>query len=79
MSNEIKQIAALIGYQQMQENGLAALIGEFQKESAQLSWQRTQLTQVISGEYIILSTEVISTLLPCSEWQRFSYHLGLYY
>jgi len=47
MSDEIKQIAALIGHQQAQEKRVAALIDEFQKESAQLSWQTAQLSQVI--------------------------------
>jgi len=47
MSNEIKQIAALIGHQQAQEKRVAALIDEFQKESAQLSRQTAQLSQVI--------------------------------
>ncbi|HHH0840653.1 TPA: hypothetical protein ACPZPF_004330 [Yersinia enterocolitica] len=36
MSDEIKQIAALIGHQQAQEKRVAALIDEFQKESALL-------------------------------------------
>ncbi|MDE9495664.1 tRNA modification GTPase [Xenorhabdus bovienii] len=48
MSDEIKQIAALIGHQQAQEKRVAALIDEFQKESAQLSRQTAQLAQVIS-------------------------------
>lgn len=47
MSDEIKQIAALIGHQQAQEKRVAALIDEFQKESAQLSRQAEQLVQVI--------------------------------
>ena len=47
MSDEIKQIAALIGHQQVQEKRVAALIDEFQKESAQLSRQTAQLSQVI--------------------------------
>jgi len=47
MSDEIKQIAALIGHQQVQEKRVAALIEEFQKESAQLSRQTAQLSQVI--------------------------------
>ncbi|MCK8556766.1 tRNA modification GTPase [Yersinia ruckeri] len=47
MSDEIKQIAALIGHQQAQEKRVAALIDEFQKESAQLSLQTAQLSQVI--------------------------------
>jgi len=47
MSDEIKQIAALIGHQQAQEKRVAALIDEFQKESAQLSRQTEQLAQVI--------------------------------
>lgn len=45
MSDEIKQIAALIGHQQAQEKRVAALIDEFQKESAQLSRQTAQLSQ----------------------------------
>jgi len=47
MSDEIKQIAALIGHQQAQEKRVAALIDEFQNESAQLSRQTAQLSQVI--------------------------------
>ena len=47
MSDEIKQIAALIGHQLAQEKRVAALIDEFQKESAQLSRQIAQLAQVI--------------------------------
>ena len=47
MSDEIKQIAALIGHQQAQEKRVAALIDEFQKESAQLSRQTAKLSQVI--------------------------------
>jgi len=47
MNDEIKQIAALIGHQQAQEKRVAALIDEFQKESAQLSLQTAQLSQVI--------------------------------
>jgi len=47
MSDEIKQIAALIGHQQAQEKRVAALIEEFQKESARLSRQTEQLAQVI--------------------------------
>lgn len=47
MSDEIKQIAALIGHQQAQEKRVAALIDEFQKESALLSRQTAQLSQVI--------------------------------
>jgi len=47
MSDEIKQIAALIGHQQAQEKRVAALIDEFQKESAQLSLQTAQLSLVI--------------------------------
>jgi len=47
MNDEIKQIAALIGHQQAQEKHVAALIDEFQKESAQLSRQTAQLSQVI--------------------------------
>jgi len=47
MSDEIKQIAALIGHQQAQEKRVAALIDEFQKESAQLSGQTALLSQVI--------------------------------
>jgi len=47
MSDEIKKIAALIGHQQAQEKRVAALIDEFQAESAQLSRQTAQLAQVI--------------------------------
>jgi len=47
MSDEIKQIAALIGHQQVQEKRVAALIDEFQKESALLSRQTALLSQVI--------------------------------
>jgi len=47
MSDEIKQIAALIGHQQAQEKRVAALIDEFKKESAELSRQTAQLSQVI--------------------------------
>ncbi|MCE4179328.1 tRNA modification GTPase, partial [Escherichia coli] len=39
MSDEIKKIAALIGHQQAQEKRVAALIEEFQAESAKLSRQ----------------------------------------
>lgn len=46
MSDEIK-IAALIGHQQAQEKRVAALIEEFQAESAKLSRQTAQLAQVI--------------------------------
>ena len=49
MSDEIKQIAALIGHQQVQEKRVAALIDAFQAESAQLSRQTAQLAQVIAG------------------------------
>lgn len=48
MSDEIKkQIAGLIGHQQIQEKRVAALIDQFQTESAQLSQQTAQLAQVI--------------------------------
>jgi len=47
MNDEIKKIAALIGHQQVQEKRVAALIDEFQAESAQLSRQTAQLAQVI--------------------------------
>lgn len=48
MSDEIKkQIAALIGHQQIQEKRVNALIDQFQTESAQLSQQTAQLAQVI--------------------------------
>ncbi|MER5082683.1 tRNA modification GTPase, partial [Providencia stuartii] len=47
MNDEIKKIAALIGHQQEQEKRVAALIDEFQAESAQLSRQTEQLAQVI--------------------------------
>ncbi|WP_320410312.1 hypothetical protein [Candidatus Hamiltonella endosymbiont of Tuberolachnus salignus] len=49
MNDEIKQIAALIGHQQAQEKRVAALIDEFQRESALLSSQTAELAQVISG------------------------------
>ena len=48
MNDEIKKIAALIGHQQEQEKRVAALIDEFQAESAKLSRQTTQLAQVIN-------------------------------
>ncbi|MBT0422905.1 tRNA modification GTPase [Morganella morganii] len=48
MSDEIKKIAALIGHQQAQEKRVAALIEEFQAESAKLSRQTAQLAQVIN-------------------------------
>ncbi|EPY9204439.1 tRNA modification GTPase [Morganella morganii] len=48
MSDEIKKIAALIGHQQAQEKRVAALIDEFQAESAKLSRQTAQLAQVIN-------------------------------
>lgn len=48
MSDEIKKIAALIGHQQAQEKRVAALIDEFQVESAKLSRQTAQLVQAIS-------------------------------
>ncbi len=48
MSDEIKkQIAGLIGHQQIQEKRVNALIDQFQTESAQLSRQTAQLAQVI--------------------------------
>ncbi|HEK2066213.1 TPA: tRNA modification GTPase [Proteus mirabilis] len=47
MNDEIKKIAALIGHQQVQEKRVAALIDEFQAESAQLSRQTEQLARVI--------------------------------
>lgn len=47
MSDEIKKIAALIGHQQAQEKRVAALIDEFQAESAKLTRQTAQLAQVI--------------------------------
>jgi len=47
MSDEIKKIAALIGHQQAQEKRVAALIEQFQTESAQLSHHTAQLAQVI--------------------------------
>ncbi|BGI53654.1 hypothetical protein [Candidatus Hamiltonella defensa] len=49
MNDEIKQISALIGHQQAQEKRVAALIDEFQRESALLSSQTAELAQVISG------------------------------
>jgi len=48
MNDEIKKIAALIGHQQAQEKLVAALIDEFQAESAKLSSQTAQLAQVIN-------------------------------
>lgn len=47
MSDEIKKIAALIGHQQAQEKRVAALIEEFQAESAKLSRQTAQLALVL--------------------------------
>lgn len=47
MNDEIKKIAALIGHQQAQEKRVAALIDEFQAESAKLGRQTAQLAQVI--------------------------------
>lgn len=47
MNDEIKKIAALIGHQQVQEKRVAALIDEFQAESAKLGRQTAQLAQVI--------------------------------
>lgn len=47
MNDEIKKIAALIGHQQAQEKRVAALIDQFQIESAQLGQQTAQLAQVI--------------------------------
>lgn len=47
MNDEIKKIAALIGHQQAQEKRVAALIDEFQTESAKLTRQTAQLAQVI--------------------------------
>jgi len=47
MSDEIKKIAALIGHQQAQEKRVAALIDQFQIESAKLGQQTAQLAQVI--------------------------------
>ncbi|WP_232370302.1 tRNA modification GTPase [Xenorhabdus lircayensis] len=61
MSDEIKQIAALIGHQQAQEKRVAALIDEFQKESAQLSRQTAQLAQVI-GELDSASGNMTETV-----------------
>ncbi|WP_311748670.1 tRNA modification GTPase [Proteus columbae] len=48
MNDEIKKIAALIGHQQAQEKRVAALIDEFQAESAKLTCQTAQLVQVIN-------------------------------
>lgn len=48
MNEEIKKIAALIGHQQVQEKRVAALIDEFQVESAKLTRQTAQLAQVIN-------------------------------
>lgn len=49
MSDEIKQIAALIGHQQAQEKRVTALIDAFQAESAKFSRQTAQLAQVIGA------------------------------
>lgn len=49
MSDEIKQIAALIGHQQAQEKRVTALIDAFQAESAKFSHQTAQLAQVIGA------------------------------
>jgi len=47
MSDEIKQIAALIGHHQAQEKRVAALIDEFQAASAQLQRQSETLSRII--------------------------------
>lgn len=49
MSDEIKQIAALIGHQQAQEKRVNALIQTLQSEAEMLSRQSAQLTQIIRG------------------------------
>lgn len=49
MSDEIKQIAALIGHQQAQETRVNALIQTLQSEAEVLRRQNEQLTQVIRG------------------------------
>lgn len=49
MSDEIKQIAALIGHQQAQEARVNALIQTLQSEAEVLRRQNEQLTQVIRG------------------------------
>lgn len=69
MSDEIKKIAALIGHQQAQEKRVAALIDEFQAESAKLSRQTAQLAQVIheldsaSGKMTNTVRQSVSTAL----------------
>ncbi|HIE0136343.1 tRNA modification GTPase [Proteus mirabilis] len=69
MSDEIKKIAALIGHQQAQEKRVAALIEEFQAESAKLSRQTAQLAQVIheldsaSGKMTDTIRQSVSTAL----------------
>jgi len=69
MNDEIKQIAALIGHQQVQEKRVAALIDEFHKESAQLSQQTAQLSQVIreldsaSGNMTEIVKKSVNTVL----------------
>jgi len=69
MSDEIKKIAALIGHQQAQEKRVAALIDEFQAESAKLSRQTAQLAQVIheldsaSGKMTDTVRQSVSTAL----------------
>lgn len=69
MNDEIKKIAALIGHQQMQEKRVAALIDEFQAESAKLSRQTAQLAQVIheldsaSGKMTDTVRQSVSTAL----------------
>lgn len=69
MNDEIKKIAALIGHQQSQEKRVAALIDEFQAESAKLSRQTAQLAQVIheldsaSGKMTDTVRQSVSTAL----------------
>lgn len=69
MNDEIKKIAALIGHQQAQEKRVAALIDEFQAESAKLSRQTAQLAQVIheldsaSGKMTDTVRQSVSTAL----------------
>jgi len=47
MSDEIKQIAALIGHHQAVEKRVSTLTEEFQAASAQLQWQSETLSKVI--------------------------------
>lgn len=69
MSEEIKKIAALIGHQQAQKKHVAALIDQFQAESAQLIHQISKLAQVIreldsaSGNITETAKKSVSTAL----------------